>query len=93
MRTDVRDVRGRLIGQDPGPFVLEGQDWFALSGASALSWAAILETVEREQRRLIDTIAALKPVRFRRFGRAPSAWISCSASPAMRSITPGRCSC
>lgn len=57
----VRDVRGRLTGKDPEPFVVEGQDWFTLAGASALSWAAILETVEREQRHLIDTIATLKP--------------------------------
>lgn len=53
-----RDVRARLTGKDPEPFALEGQDWFPLSSASALSWAAIRETVEREQQRLADAVAA-----------------------------------
>jgi hypothetical protein len=52
----VRDVRSRLSGQDPGPFVLDGQDWFAVSGASDIEWLVILETVEREQRALVDAV-------------------------------------
>jgi hypothetical protein len=38
-----RDVRGRLSGQDPGPFVLEGEEWVAVPDASRISWPAILE--------------------------------------------------
>jgi hypothetical protein len=54
----VRDVRGRISGRDPGPFVLDGQDWFAVSGASDIEWPAILETVEREQRALVDAVGS-----------------------------------
>jgi DinB family protein len=54
----VRDVRARLSGQEPGPFVLDGQDWFAVSGASDIEWPAILETVAREQRALVDTVGS-----------------------------------
>jgi hypothetical protein len=54
-----RDVRGRLTGQDPGPFVLEGEEWFAVPDASRISWPAILEAVEDEQRRLRDAVDSL----------------------------------
>jgi hypothetical protein len=54
----VRDVRGRIAGQDTGPFVLDGQDWFAVSGPSDIEWPAILETVEREQRALVHAVAS-----------------------------------
>jgi hypothetical protein len=53
-----RDVRIRLTGNDSDAFVLEGQDWFPVSDKSALSWADILETVEREQQLLADAVAA-----------------------------------
>jgi hypothetical protein len=54
-----RDVRSRLTGQDPRPFVLEGEEWFALPDASRLSWLAIREAVDDEQRRLYDAVGAL----------------------------------
>jgi hypothetical protein len=54
-----RDVRGRLGGQDPGPFVLDGEEWFELPDASRLSWPAILKAVEDEQRRLHDAVTVL----------------------------------
>ena len=54
-----RQVRGRLTGMEPEPFVLEGDDWFPLADASRLSWSAIVETVEREQQRLGDAVRAL----------------------------------
>jgi DinB superfamily len=53
----VHDVRGRLSGRDPGPFSLEGQDWFVVSSASAIGWPAVLDTVEREQRALAAAVA------------------------------------
>src|SRR5262245_54065899 len=54
-----RSVRARLSGIDPEPFVLEGDDWFAVSDASRVSWAAILEVVAREQRQLTETVATI----------------------------------
>jgi len=54
----VRDVRGRLSGQNPGPFVLAGEDWFPVSSASDIGWPAILETVEREQQALVAVVSA-----------------------------------
>ena len=64
-RAASRVLRARCSRQADGKgsrtVVVEGQDWFTLAGASALSWAAIVETIEREQRHLIDTIATLKP--------------------------------
>lgn len=55
----VRDVRGKLAGKDPEPFVLDGSDWFAVSTAADLGWPAIVEAVEREQQRLAEAVAAL----------------------------------
>jgi hypothetical protein len=55
----VRDVRGRISGEDPGPFVLDGRDWFAVSGASDIEWPAILEAVEREQQALVRAVASV----------------------------------
>ena len=55
----VRDVRSRLTGEDPGPFALDGEEWFALPDASRLSWPAILKAVDDEQRRLHDAVEAL----------------------------------
>jgi hypothetical protein len=53
----VRNVRAKLSGVEPEPFVLEGDDWFALPNPSLLSWSAVLEVVEREQQRLARAAA------------------------------------
>jgi len=53
-----RNVRGRLAGTAPEPFVLEGDDWFALPDASRLTWPQVLEAVDREQHRLWETVTA-----------------------------------
>ncbi len=55
-----RDVRARLTGEDPGPFVLDGEEWFTLADASRLGWPAILDAVDTEQRRLHDAVGALE---------------------------------
>jgi hypothetical protein len=55
----VRDVRSRLTGEDPGPFVLDGEEWFALPDARRLSWPAVRDAVGDEQRRLHDAVEAL----------------------------------
>ena len=54
-----RQVRGRLTGGEPEPFVLEGDEWFALPDESRLSWAGIVETVDGEQRRLAEAVRGL----------------------------------
>jgi uncharacterized damage-inducible protein DinB len=47
-----RGVFAKITGTDPGSFVLEGDDWFEAEDGSRLSWSAIQEVVEREQKRL-----------------------------------------
>ena len=55
----VRNVRAKLAGAEPDPFVLDGDDWFALPDSSRLSWAAILDLVAREHERLATLVADL----------------------------------
>lgn len=45
----VRGVRAKLTGEGVEPFVLEGDDWFALPDPSVLPWTKIREVVAREQ--------------------------------------------
>jgi len=54
-----RSVRARLSGIDAEPFVLEGDDWFAVPDASRMSWSAILELLAREQVQLTATVARI----------------------------------
>src|SRR6266550_3270477 len=53
----VRSVIGRVTGTTPEPFVLEGEDWFAVPDASTLAWPEIASLVEQQQRRLATAIA------------------------------------
>lgn len=48
----VRGAYARLSGRTPEPFVLEGDDWFALDGPTRLPWPQVLATLEREQARV-----------------------------------------
>jgi hypothetical protein len=50
-------VRGRLLTVPVEPFVLEGDDWFALPGNGRLTWPEIVDVVEEQQRRLVATVA------------------------------------
>jgi hypothetical protein len=59
----VRGVRAKLTDIDAGPFVLEGDDWFALPDPSTLPWPKILDVVEIEQKRLAACLAGLEPNR------------------------------
>ena len=54
-----RSVRERLTGTTPEPFVLEGDDWFALPDASKLTWAQLAKAVETEQRKLTDAVKGI----------------------------------
>jgi hypothetical protein len=47
-----RSVRGQIGGGTPEPFVLEGEDWFALEKGKPLSWTRIRDVVESEQQKL-----------------------------------------
>ena len=55
----IRGVRAKLTGVDAEPFVLEGDDWFALDDESTMPWPKILEVVGREQKRLAQVVADL----------------------------------
>jgi len=55
----VRSVRGQLSGTTPEPFVLEGQDWFELSGPERLAWPQIQAAVEKEQSKLATVVAQI----------------------------------
>ena len=52
-----RGVRAKLSGVDAEPFILEGDDWFALSDESSLPWSKIFAVVETEQQRLAAIVA------------------------------------
>jgi hypothetical protein len=51
-----RYVRGQISGVQLEPFVMEGEDWFSLSG-DTLSWPVIRDTLESEQERLVSAVA------------------------------------
>ena len=51
------NVRAKFAGEAIEPFAIDGDDWFDVSH---LSWPAILELVEREQRQLAAAAAALE---------------------------------
>jgi len=48
-----RGVYAEITGSDPGPFVVDGDDWFDVPDGSRLSWQTIQDVVAREQKRLI----------------------------------------
>lgn len=57
----IRAVRGQISGAPLEPFVLDGEDWFALSDEKTLTWAQVQEAVEQEQRRLMHLVAGTDP--------------------------------
>ena len=52
-----RSVRGQLSSTAAEAFVLEGEDWFELSGPERLSWPQIQSVVETEQGKLAAIVA------------------------------------
>lgn len=52
----VRSARGQLSGVQPEPFILEGEDWFALPESSALGWPEILSVLDKEQIQLTSLV-------------------------------------
>jgi len=49
----VHAVTRKITGTDAEPFAVEGDDWFDVPGKSHLSWAAVQEIVDREQKQLM----------------------------------------
>jgi hypothetical protein len=58
-------VRGRLSGAKPEPFVLQGEDWFPLSGKDGLSWNEVLAAVDTQQQRLAALVSDIEGGRSR----------------------------
>jgi hypothetical protein len=51
-----RAVLAQVSGVEAAPFVLSGDDWFALSDERTLSWKAVKETVATQHDRLTTAI-------------------------------------
>jgi hypothetical protein len=43
----------KITGRDSEPLVVAGDDWFDVPGDAQLSWVAVQEVVDREQKRLM----------------------------------------
>ena len=52
-------VHSRLTGEPASPFLIAGDDWFALPTASDLTWAQIQALVDTQHRRLTDAVTAI----------------------------------
>lgn len=52
-------VQSRLTGQPASPFLVAGDDWFALPSAADLSWSQIQALVESNHKRVVDTVRAI----------------------------------
>ena len=52
----VHNVRSRLLGEEPSPFLLAGDDWFALPSAADLSWTQIQGLVETGHTRVTEAV-------------------------------------
>jgi DinB superfamily len=55
-----RSVRAQMSGRPSEPFVLPGEDWFAVDDERTMSWEKIRETVDAEQQRLGELIGTAK---------------------------------
>jgi hypothetical protein len=55
-----RSVRTQVSGKDAEPFVMAGEDWFALDDQRKLSWEKIRATVDEEHERLGEVIRDLQ---------------------------------
>jgi hypothetical protein len=52
-------VQSRLTGQPASPFLVAGDDWFALPSAADLSWPQIQALVDANHKRVTDTVRAI----------------------------------
>lgn len=56
----VHSVRGRLLGTAIEPFVLAGEDFFALADGQPLGWDAVRAVLEDQQTRLVETVRQIE---------------------------------
>jgi hypothetical protein len=56
----VRAVTGRISGEDPAPFPLDGDDWFARSDTGPLDWTRITAEVEQRQAALTLVVESMR---------------------------------
>ena len=56
----VRNMRSQLSARPAEPFIVPGDDWFVIPDESTVTWDAIVATVDAEQRRLGELVAALE---------------------------------
>jgi hypothetical protein len=59
----VRAVVKKLSASDPEPFLLDGEDWFEVSGKEGPSWPDVLAAVDAQQRRLAAAVVGAVPGR------------------------------
>jgi uncharacterized damage-inducible protein DinB len=63
-------VRRRLLGEKRGSFALSGSNWFARPGGrSEKAWRADVALLEREHRRLRETVSSIQPEELERRSR------------------------
>jgi hypothetical protein len=55
----LNNVVSQLTGQPASPFLLAGEDWFALPSASDLSWPQIQALVDSGQQRVTEAVRAI----------------------------------
>ena len=55
----LHNVRSKLAGEAASPFLVAGDDWFALPTASDLTWPQIQALAESNHKRVIETVRAL----------------------------------
>src|SRR3989442_8993423 len=55
----VRAVRSQISGRPAVPFVLPGEDWFVVTDQKPISWSKGQSTLESEQQRLAELVAAI----------------------------------
>ncbi|HEV8305579.1 MAG TPA: DinB family protein [Gemmatimonadales bacterium] len=58
----VRSVRSQISGRPAEPFVLPGEEWFAVHDEKTLPWAKVQATLGSEQELLADLVASVETV-------------------------------
>lgn len=55
-----RSVRGQLSSPPTDPFLIDGEDWFPVSGRDRVTWPQIQAAVDAEQDKLSSVVESLK---------------------------------
>lgn len=56
----VRNARAKISGAPAEPFVLDGDDWFALQDGSQIAWPRIQALVEAEHRQIAKLVGDIE---------------------------------